>query len=161
MDFYQGVVADYLRADRSIFLNTEFCLQDSKDKNPDFDKGKHWYVDAVAISIRDKRVYLCEVTYGRDLSPLIKRISAWSQQWELVSRALERDAGIPRDWLVRPWIFMPRDRIEIFLAKFSKMQPPFKLLITPLEMTAPWCYNSWDRRGEGDKPACVPIDMRT
>ncbi len=27
MDYYEGVVIDYLRADRAVFVNTECCIQ--------------------------------------------------------------------------------------------------------------------------------------
>jgi hypothetical protein len=27
MDYYQGVVVEYLRADRSVFVNTECCIE--------------------------------------------------------------------------------------------------------------------------------------
>ena len=30
MDNYESVVMDYLRADRAIFVNTEFCIQVNK-----------------------------------------------------------------------------------------------------------------------------------
>jgi hypothetical protein len=30
MDYYQGVVLDYLRADRAIFINAECCIQLNK-----------------------------------------------------------------------------------------------------------------------------------
>jgi hypothetical protein len=27
MDYYEGVVIDYLRADRALFVNTEYCIR--------------------------------------------------------------------------------------------------------------------------------------
>lgn len=34
MDCHQGVVTDYLRADRAIFVNTECCIQLDDGHNP-------------------------------------------------------------------------------------------------------------------------------
>ncbi len=47
MDYYQGVVTDYLRADRAMFVNTECCIQLDEGNNPDAFPGRHWYCDAV------------------------------------------------------------------------------------------------------------------
>jgi len=30
MNYYESVVIDYLRADRSVFVNTEYCIQINK-----------------------------------------------------------------------------------------------------------------------------------
>jgi hypothetical protein len=35
IDFYQGIVIDYIRADRSLFVNTETCIQLNAAPNPD------------------------------------------------------------------------------------------------------------------------------
>jgi hypothetical protein len=33
MDYYESVVRDYLRADRALFVNTEYCIQISPGRN--------------------------------------------------------------------------------------------------------------------------------
>jgi hypothetical protein len=63
MDYYQGVVTDYIRADRSMFVNTEYCLQLEPGDRPA--KGKHWYCDAVATDFRRQCVYLCEISFSK------------------------------------------------------------------------------------------------
>lgn len=45
MDYFQGVVAKYLRADRSCFINPEFLIRGNELKP--YDKP-HWYVDVLA-----------------------------------------------------------------------------------------------------------------
>ena len=57
MDYYQGVVTDYLRADRAIFVNTECCIQLQASPNPD-SSGPHWYCDAVAADFRSNTIFL-------------------------------------------------------------------------------------------------------
>lgn len=162
MDYYQGVVSEYLRADRSIFLNPEFLLQlDEDEKMPK--KGRSWYVDLLAADFRTSTVFLCEVTYSRTLVALLERLAGWSQHWPGVLAALHRDAHLPEDWKVRPWVFIPTQSISTFLNKYHLELPSFPAtpLITPLEMTAPWEYCTYDRRGEKPKPDIVPSEMKS
>ncbi len=46
MDYYASIVIDYLRANRSTFVNTDYCIQVNPG-NPDT-SGSPWYWDAVA-----------------------------------------------------------------------------------------------------------------
>ena len=55
MDYFQGVVTEYLRADRSCFVNPEFWIRGNLESPQD---KPHWFVDVLAISMRDKAVYL-------------------------------------------------------------------------------------------------------
>jgi hypothetical protein len=113
LDFYQGVVLDYLRADRAIFVNTECCIQLNENPNPD-QSGPHWYCDAVAIDFRQPEVFLCEFSYAKQLASLTKRLKEWSQNWPEVRKALERDCKIPMGWQVRPWLFVPSESIDVW-----------------------------------------------
>jgi hypothetical protein len=63
-DYYEPVVVNYLRADRAIFVNTECCVQLNQADNPDT-SGDHWYCDAVALDLRAKAVFLCEISYAK------------------------------------------------------------------------------------------------
>ncbi|MDR3409376.1 MAG: hypothetical protein P4L87_00255 [Formivibrio sp.] len=156
MDYYQGIVAEYLRTNRKIFVNPEFCLQlELGANNPS--KGNFWYVDIVATDFAQKIVYLCEVTYSNPPSALIKKLSVWSENWADIVCALRHYSAIPEEWSVRPWIFMPTENIKSFLKKIIGMQPVPK--ITPLEMTQPWTY-PWNREEELTKPDIIPIEMR-
>ena len=80
-DFFQGVVAEYLRADRGVFVNPEILLQLEPGASPK--KGRFWYCDLMAVSLREKMVYLCEVTYATSASALNKwgqiPINKWGQ----------------------------------------------------------------------------------
>lgn len=155
MDYYQGVVAEYLRADRAVFINTEFYLQLEDFASPA--KDSSWWVDILAISVLRRTAFLCEVTYSQSLNGLIKRLALWAQHWPGVLNAFQRDAGIAVDWTVRPWLFIPKALVPKLLKKVTGF--PAVPCITPLEMTAPWLYRNWDRRGEQPKPGCVPPEM--
>lgn len=48
MDYFQGVVTEFLRANRSTFVNTEYLIQLDEVKTPL--KARHWYCDALAVN---------------------------------------------------------------------------------------------------------------
>jgi hypothetical protein len=172
MDYYQGVVVEYLRADRSIFVNTECCIQLDSGTNPDGGgPGRHWYCDAVAIDLEIDPVttYLVEVSYAKKLSALLKRLTRWNEHWGTLTEALRRDCKVRPEWRIRPWLFVPTRDIEHAVVRIrriggvgtdsSRMPWP---LITPLEMVTPWEYQSWNRNGENEagKPNGIPTEMR-
>lgn len=148
MDYYQHVVIDYLRASRTVFVNTEFCIQLNKHKNPDR-SGPHWYCDAVAVDFRSKVIFLCEISYSKSLASLVNRLQAWNEHWGGVKTALSRDGHLPEEWAVRPWLFIPneyRQQLNTALARIGDgplLQASPK--ITDLEEVQPWKYRSWDR----------------
>jgi hypothetical protein len=151
MDYYQGVVTEYLRADRAMFVNTECCLQLNAAANPD-NSGPHWYCDAVAVNFRESAVYLCEISYSKTLDALVKRLTAWRNHWPALCQAIVRDCHVPAAWSVHPWLFVPEERRALLEAKLlmiasaggdaSTVAEP---QITNLEDIAPWKYRSWDR----------------
>ncbi|GAB3091324.1 hypothetical protein [Lysobacter terrae] len=146
MDHFESVVIEYLRADRSLFVNSQCCIQLNAGKNPDT-SGPHWYCDALAVSIKDSAAYLCEITYATPPNSLLVRLAAWARDWPLLRSALARDSGIPDHWSVTPWLFVPdsnRGRVESFLGTLSLASMPAPR-ITVLEDVMPWKYRSWDR----------------
>lgn len=171
MDYYQGVVIEYLRADRATFVNTECCIQINEGPNPDIN-GPHWFCDAVAIEFRcvdggeTPRVFLCEVSYSAQLPSLVKRLRSWHEHWDGLQGALVRESKLPGDWPVRPWIFVPEGLVTILVKRLCQIAGSIEALkfgaprITTLEMVQPWLYRSWDRVGEGDKPNAIPTEMR-
>ena len=151
MDYFHSVVTDYLRANRATFINTECCIQLNAGANPDT-SGPHWYCDAVAVNLQERKAYLCVFTYSKTLGALLKRLSSWSENWHHLRIALERDCGIGLDWPVRPWLFVPQGLDPLLGLQLAKLpsthttneQMP-KAKITWLEDVAPWKYNSWHR----------------
>lgn len=152
MDHFESVVLEYLRADRSLFVNSQCCIQLNAGANPDT-SGPHWYCDAVALSLKAQVAYLCEITYANPPNSLFKRLSGWDEGWPLLRIALERDSGVPSTWPITPWLFIPQalaPRVEIFLSTLSLTQMP-KPKITHLEHVMPWQYRSWDRAPAHDR----------
>lgn len=169
MNYHETVVIDYLRADRALFVNTQCCIQLNQSANPDT-SGPHWYCDAVAADFRNKCIFLCEISYARHLSDLIKRLESWNLNWSGVCSALVRDSFLPREWPVRPWLFVPDHLVQFLLVKLNEMKLTASLnfvpRITTLEKVQPWephphGYCSWNRVGEAEKPEIVPVEMRT
>jgi hypothetical protein len=153
MDFYQGVVVDYLRADRAMFVNTQCCIQLNESQNPDT-SGPHWYCDAVAVDFRDEAVFLCEISYAQRLGSLLERLKEWAQNWDGICESLARDCKLPTGWEVRPWLFVPAHSIQLLEQRLSQMtkadgSPAFNARITPLESVQPWMYRSWNHRDRG------------
>ena len=148
-DYFQGVVAEFLRADRGIFVNPEILLQLEPGASPK--KGQFWYCDLMAVSLRERAIYLCEVTYSSSASALIKRLAAWKTHWPELQIALQRDCGVDPSWRVSPWVFLPESRRPIYERKLSTLgyfdangmpKPRF----TALEDVVPWKYCTWDRQ---------------
>jgi hypothetical protein len=119
--------------------------------NPDT-SGLHWYCDAVAVDFREPAVHLCEISYSKSLSALLKRLDGWNANWTLLRAALIRDCAVPPEWPVRPWVFVPRECCDVlakgltkFLGAGAQMPRP---KITELEDAVPWKYQSWNRLPE-------------
>ena len=150
MDYFQGVVTEYLVADRAAFVNSELLIQLDLGEPK---KGRHWYCDAAAVNVREQSLYLCEVTYSKSMSGLSKRLLAWDANWQDLRSSLARDCGIPESWKIQPWAFIPRDydgalksRIEsLALNGRDEDDMPYPL-ITYLENLVPWNYVTWDRK---------------
>ena len=147
MDYYQGVVADYLSADRAMFVNPQCRIQLSPGGS--VKKGEHWYCDILAVSLRESTIYLCEVTLSRDLKALITRLREWNAKWPAVCAALTRDSSVDASWPVRPWLFVPHAQRELVSHKVSEMLDPDggaeqmpMPLVTSLEDIVPWLYTS-------------------
>lgn len=142
MDYYQGIVSEYLDADRSVFVNNECYLQLEPGNTPP--KGTSWYCDIVAVNLRESAVYLCEVTFSVTLQALLDRLKAWDSNWDRLCAALQRDCSIPPGWKIQPWVFIPEDRRQILEAKHRSIKMPAPR-VTHLESVVPWKYRSWNR----------------
>lgn len=159
MNYYESVVMDYLRADRAVFVNTEYCIQINPGDNPDT-SGPHWYCDAVALNFHSKEVFLCEISYAVHLTDLVKRLRGWHDNWKAVCGAVARDSFLPEPWPVRPWLFVPESRVPLLeqrLIQIANGQPlKFSPKITHLEMVQPWRFSNFNRKpdAEGNQNSC-------
>jgi hypothetical protein len=172
-DYYQGIVEDYLRADRATFVKPECLIQIEPGRRPP--KGSSWYCDALAVNFRSEpaAIYLCEVTYSETPHALIKKLKAWNGNWSKIGKALVDDCHLPignRDKQVRPWLFVPEDKdgkqcakklVEALKEIQNSIGLKFTPLITTLEMVQPWKYPD-DRKSERVelKPDFIPEEWR-
>lgn len=149
MDYFQGVVTEYLRADRTVFVNTEFLV--NLDEGGGYAKNRHWYCDALALNFQERTAYLCEVTYSKTMQGLLDRLRAWGHHWPEVCGAIQRDSKIGDAWKYQPWVFIPEASHDAFCARLAGLSLDRELglpvpRVTFLEKVTPWNYSSWDRR---------------
>lgn len=144
MDYFQTAVYDYLQ-ERGMFIKAECLIQ--LDLGNVLPKGTSWYCDAVAISFKKNRVYLCEVSYSETLYTLGKRLREWSREWPKVCKAIARDYGVPDSLVVQPWVFVPerlRETLDGRLSELAKVSSDAGTLPMPtpkvkyLELVLPW-----------------------
>jgi hypothetical protein len=143
MDYFQGVVAEYLRADRACFINPEFWLRGNLERKSAYEKP-HWFVDVLAIHMKHKCAYLCEVTYAKRPTALLGRLQGWRDHWSVLGQTLRQDTAIPADWDVKPWIFAPAAVLDSVKGSILKLHPAARM--SPLEEILPWLYCTWDRK---------------
>ena len=168
MSQYESVVIEYLRADRSLFLNLGCFIETPGAENPARVGPYYWSFPIVAADFHKEAILLCEVSYGQALGGLYKRIEGWSNHWHQLCEALGRELNIPKTWSIRPWLFVPDDSIPKVVKKIDGVRsanPGVALfpdpIITPLEMVQPWKYNSSTRNGEKSKPDTIPHAMKS
>jgi hypothetical protein len=166
MDYYQGTVTEYLRADRSVFINTECLIQIKPGKEAP--KGSSWYCDAIAVDFRAKTIFLCEASYSESQQTQIKRIKEWNDHWMEICDALANKNynNLPSEWQVRPWLFVPGKYLKRLLEGLESIRHTQELNLVPritiLEMVQPWEYCNYDRQGEKQelKPVSIPQKWR-
>jgi hypothetical protein len=144
LDFYEGIVVNYLRADkRSMFMNTEYCI--SLDWNRTLAK-RHWYCDILAVNVHVMTVFLCEVSIASPPRLLMRRLRNWYKHWDLIPAAIAENSGFTKDihlWQFRPWIFVPQDHVSYVQSCLKEMLESvakFAPMITTLEMVQPWKF---------------------
>lgn len=156
---------DYLRCDRAMFVNEECIIQLHEGRMSP--KNESWICDAVAINLRDEKVFLCEVTYAVGMSNLIKRLRHWNDNWERVRAALAHYSSVDPNWEVRPWLFIPDKFVKPLVGKMAQVLGPaeswsFNPRITTLESVQPWQLKSDHCDSMTDKSNTdIPESMRS
>jgi hypothetical protein len=147
VDYYQGVVSEFLTADPSFFVNPEFCIR--LDPEGSLKKGAHWYCDILAVSAGERTIYLCEVTWSRTVWALCKRLGEWANNWSGVREAILRDTQLVGQWDIRPWVFIPGEQEKTAKEKIAKVKAGWddpagmpEPRVTRLEEVVPWLYRS-------------------
>lgn len=148
MEHYKSVVLDFLQADRALFVNSAFCTHLGTPEDPE-KQGQRWSCDAIAIDLRHGAVYVCQTVCEDRLQPLIRRLSTWTRNWELIKTALRRDSKVPAKWRVHVWLFAPKALIELLDEELEHLRntigSKFKVKITALEDVQPWRASNWER----------------
>ncbi len=171
MDYFQGVVAEYLQQSvGAVFVKTECLIQLEPGKV--VKKGKSWYCDVIAVNFKKQTAYLCEVSYSTTLSALANRLRAWSENWQALRTSLKRDYSIPESWQVEPLVFIPEKLNATFEKKLQAVakgssgagtnaMPSPK--VRYLERVTPWMYRPWyETTGEPLQTCPIPKSlMRT
>jgi hypothetical protein len=142
LDYYQGVVSEYLRANRQTFINPEFLLQIEPVSQSSI-RGRYWYIDILAVNFAEQSIYLCEVTYSKGMRALTKKLSEFALNWNDIKRVVHRDSGVPESWSLGVWCFVREENIQTLLQAKPLLLP--HLQITPLEDTQPWKFCTWNR----------------
>ncbi|MEZ5124909.1 MAG: hypothetical protein R2826_01485 [Thermoleophilia bacterium] len=145
-DYYEGVVIEYLRADPTMFVRPQCCIQLHPGSLKACDE--HWYCDAVAVRFREPiTVFLCKVTFAKTPVALFNRLRAWREHWPDVCAALASENGLAEAWPVQPWVFVRGDRRAFVARKLDEILHPLggpgqmpEPLITGLEDVTPWRY---------------------
>lgn len=99
----------------------------------------------MAVSFREQAAYLCEITYAARAPSLLARLTGWDQHWTGIRAAFARDSGVPLDWRVRPWLFVPEGNAEKLKQSIGDLKNFPGPRITCLEEILPWRYRSWNR----------------
>lgn len=147
MDYYQGVVQEYLTADRRIFVSPEYWF--ALDEGPHGLKGRNWFIDILAIDLSRNTVTLCEVTFSKTAAALMKRLREWSQHWPEVRERIAYVSGLPDGMTFEVRVFTPGyDDLATKLQKrLQSEQLAFQPTVTKLEEVAPWRYKPHQRDG--------------
>lgn len=156
MDYFQGVVREFLQSDRALFVQDELVIDlDADEARPQGKnlKGRHWICDVAAVNLREECLYLGEVTFSESLQALTTRLQSWAMVWPELCEALARDSGIDPSWKVIPWTFIPQERHELLQRRLEAMDrigdsPGFMPIprVTYLEDVVPWKHKSWKGR---------------
>ncbi|HQU03486.1 MAG TPA: hypothetical protein PLT25_02090 [Acidocella sp.] len=139
MDYYQGVVTEYLVKNKSVFINPEYelALNPNQKIHP---KGTSWVIDILAVDFVQEAVFLCEVTYSRTQHALVHKMADWADRWSEISTAVRHQTHVPEYWRILPRVFVPKEFRDTFAAKVHQAWP--ELEIIALEDVAPWVKSS-------------------
>ena len=139
---------DYLQADGALFVNTQFRIRLDNAGDPE-KPGQRCSCDAIAIDLRHGAVYLCETAFENKFGSLIKKLSAWTKNWESIKSTLRVNCRLPANWRIHVWLFVQKDAIEMLDGKLEQFRHingvKFKIKITALEDVQPWRASAWER----------------
>lgn len=72
--------------------NPEFWLRGNESSAHE---KPHWYVDMLAMNLKEKAVYLCDVTFAKQPRALMQRLNSWHAHWPTINKRLREDTSAP------------------------------------------------------------------
>ena len=111
------------------------------------------FTQSVALDLRYGRVWLCEVSYAKNLDSLVKRFGTWSNRWTEVCGRVRREACLTDEmqaWPVYVWAFVQPDsegaakKVAKDIEKIRKLKfGEHGARVSALDRVAPWRDNRW------------------
>ena len=111
MDYYQSIVAQWLVSDGRTFLAEEYYLRTSRVREFKHRDQTYLWPDIIAVRLRDRKVFLCEVTWSRNWGTIERKLEKYSENMPEIRDALDHWLGIPHDFDASIWYFVPEDHI--------------------------------------------------
>ena len=147
---HQEIVVQYLVADPRLFVSEEYLIQWGDEK------GQSVWVDAVAVNLAERFVYLVEITGDPNAREIIKKLNlTYHDHISAVRASMLGGIGLPSDWQIRPWIFIRREAVSKVVCKLRTGVTP---KITYLD-TTPWEWEYRKVRRTGAEPGKPYSDL--
>lgn len=137
---YENVIAAWLVADGQTLIAPQYPLRIGE---PTMAEPVRW-PDILAVQPKNRRAFLCEVTWSKDWSRHGKKIAEYRDHIDNIRASLEHWLGIEGEaWQISVWYFVPAAHVE----KIRSMETgvDFPLKVTSLESIKPWSY-TWGYR---------------
>lgn len=146
MDINFGeAVATWLVADGRTLIAPECSL--GIGENPALKDPVRW-PDILAVRPKDKHIFLCEVTWGKDWRKFRDKIADYHDSLDNIRASLDHWLGVgDKEWRISVWYFVPK---HPHVGKIRSMKPDngIGLYVTSLETITPWKY-TWGFRDAG------------
>ena len=146
MDYFQSIVAEWLVSDGRTLLAEEYYLRTSHVRELKHRDQTYLWPDIIAVRLHDRKVFLCEVTWSRNWSAIKRKLEKYAEHMPEIRDALEHWLGIPHDFGMSIWYFVPENHI----CKIGERKPRgLQLDFTSLEDVQPWKYTHGQRFTDG------------
>ena len=139
MDYYQSIVAEWLTADGRTLVAQEYGLRTSHVQEFKVKGQKNLWPDILAVRPRDKRAFLCEVSWSKDWKRTGEKLAKYHELMPQIRESLDHWLAIPtsNDWVVHVWYFVPEAQVE----KTKQLGPAgLGLRVSSLDQIKPWTY---------------------
>lgn len=153
---YQEVVIQYITSDPAMLISEEYYITFEYAAG----RYKTFWVDALAVDIRQYILYLVEISYAKKPRALTRKMNEYAAYEDNIRAALAGGRGISEAWQLRPWAFILESASPYVLTRLERDAAP---KLTFIEHTPfPWIYEK--RRYEGSEPgkpyAAVPREYQ-